>query len=43
VSIDLPKQRTLAIKLDPRFRHLQDHIWRLIEEESAQTGMHNHA
>jgi NitT/TauT family transport system ATP-binding protein len=43
VTIDLPQQRTLSIKQDPRFRHLQDHIWRLIEEESAKTGMQTHA
>jgi NitT/TauT family transport system ATP-binding protein len=39
IDIDLPKERTLALKHEPRFRDLQEHIWRLIEEESARTGL----
>jgi NitT/TauT family transport system ATP-binding protein len=39
VAIDLPKERTLAIKHDKRFHELQSHIWRLIEEEAARTGL----
>jgi NitT/TauT family transport system ATP-binding protein len=39
IDIDLPRERTLALKHQPRFRDLQEHIWRLIEEESARTGL----
>ncbi len=39
VEIDLPKERSLALKHEPRFRDLQAYIWRLIEEESARTGL----
>ena len=39
VEIDLPAQRTLAIKMNPRFHALQNHIWRLIDEESSRTGL----
>lgn len=39
VTIDLPKERSLALKHENRFRDLQAHIWRLIEEESARTGL----
>src|ERR1051326_653339 len=35
VDVDLPAARALEVKLSPRFRELQDHIWRLIQEESA--------
>jgi NitT/TauT family transport system ATP-binding protein len=35
IDIDLPPVRSLDMKLGPRFRELQDHIWRLIQEESA--------
>jgi len=35
IDVDLPSARTLEVKLSPRFRELQDHIWRLIQEESA--------
>ena len=35
VTVDLPAVRNLETKLTPRFRELQDHIWRLIQEESA--------
>ena len=27
------------MKLQPRFRALEHHIWRLIEEEAEKTGM----
>ena len=39
VDIDLPGQRTLETKLQPRFRDLQEQIWRLIEEEAERTGL----
>jgi NitT/TauT family transport system ATP-binding protein len=39
IPIDLPAQRSLEVKLQPRFRELQDHIWRLIYEESASVAM----
>src|SRR5882724_2688577 len=39
IVIDLPPQRSLELKFQPRFRELQDHIWRLIYEESASGGM----
>jgi NitT/TauT family transport system ATP-binding protein len=39
IAIDLPAQRSLKVKFQPRFRELQDHIWRLIYEESASGGM----
>ena len=35
IDVDLPAARTLEVKLSPRFRQLQDHIWRLIQEEST--------
>ena len=39
VDVDLPGQRTLESKLQPRFRDLQERIWRLIEEEAERTGL----
>ena len=39
IDVDLPANRTLEVKLQPRFRELQDHIWRLIQEESAGLAM----
>ncbi len=39
VEVDLPAHRSLDIKLEPRFRDMQEHIWRLIEAESARTGL----
>mgnify|MGYP006283688385 FL=1 len=39
VDVDLPGQRTLETKLQPRFRDLQERIWRLIEEEAERTGL----
>jgi NitT/TauT family transport system ATP-binding protein len=38
VAVDLPASRTLEVKLQPRFRELYNHVWRLIQEESARTG-----
>ena len=35
IDVELPAARTLEVKLSPRFRELQDHIWRLIQEEST--------
>jgi NitT/TauT family transport system ATP-binding protein len=39
IAIDLPPQRSLEVKFQPRFRELQDHIWRLIYEESSPMAM----
>ena len=39
IDVDLPPNRTLEVKLAPRFRELQDHIWRLIQEESSGLAM----
>ena len=39
IDIDLPPARSLDMKLGPRFRELQDHIWHLIQEESTPTAM----
>jgi NitT/TauT family transport system ATP-binding protein len=39
VDVDLTGQRTLETKLQPRFRDLQERIWRLIEEEADKTGL----
>jgi NitT/TauT family transport system ATP-binding protein len=39
IDVDLPPSRTLDMKLGPRFRELHDHIWRLIQEESARAPM----
>jgi NitT/TauT family transport system ATP-binding protein len=36
VEIDLPRERRLEMKLLPRFRELQDEIWRSIYEETVQ-------
>jgi len=38
VAIDLPASRTLEVKLQPRFRELYNHVWRLIQEESVRAG-----
>ena len=35
VTVDFAGARTLETKLSPRFRELQDHIWRLIQQESV--------
>jgi len=39
VPVDLPRPRSLRIKRDPRFVELEDHIWNLVQEEAARTGM----
>ncbi len=39
VDIDLPDERKLSIKTQKRFHELQDHIWKLIDEESARSGL----
>jgi len=39
IDIDLPRQRTLDVKLGPHFRELHDRIWRLIQEESPRLDM----
>lgn len=39
IDIDLPPDRTLAIKHEPRFVELEKRVWRLIEEEAVRTGM----
>lgn len=39
VDIDLPAGRRLEMKLLPRFRELQDEIWRLIYEESMNLAV----
>jgi NitT/TauT family transport system ATP-binding protein len=33
VTVDLPRPRTLALKREPAFVALVDHIWKLIEAE----------
>src|SRR5215471_4720805 len=38
VEVDLPQTRTLEVKLEPRFRELFNHVWRLIQEESMRGG-----
>jgi len=39
VAVDLPKNRNLEVKLQPRFRQLYNHVWRLIQDESARAGV----
>jgi NitT/TauT family transport system ATP-binding protein len=39
ISVDLPGTRALETKLDPRFRELQDHIWRSIQQESMRAAV----
>jgi NitT/TauT family transport system ATP-binding protein len=39
IAVDLPSVRSLEMKHQPRFVELEQRIWRLIEEEGAQTGM----
>ena len=38
VAVDLPANRALDVKLQRRFRELYNHVWRLIQEESARSG-----
>jgi NitT/TauT family transport system ATP-binding protein len=37
-GIPFERPRTLGLKRDPRFLEIEDEIWKLIEEESGQTG-----
>lgn len=39
VPVHFPAPRSIKLKHDARFLEIEDHIWRLIEEESARTGM----
>ena len=39
IEVDLPPQRTLAIKREPGFLALEQRVWSLIEEEAVRTGM----
>ncbi len=39
IAVDLPPERSLALKHQPAFIELEQHIWRLIEQEAEQTGM----
>jgi len=39
IDVDLPGDRTLAIKHETRFVELEKRVWRLIEEEAVRTGM----
>jgi len=38
VAVDLPANRVLDVKLQRRFRELYNHVWQLIQEESARPG-----
>ncbi len=37
VTVDLPSQRGLDVKLNQRFRELHDYLWRSIQEEAVRT------
>ncbi|HET7090650.1 MAG TPA: ABC transporter ATP-binding protein [Anaerolineae bacterium] len=39
VPVDLPRPRSLRVKRQPGFIELEEHIWNLIQEEAAKTGM----
>jgi NitT/TauT family transport system ATP-binding protein len=39
IGVDLPGERSLALKHTPRFVELEQGIWRLIEQEAERTGM----
>jgi NitT/TauT family transport system ATP-binding protein len=39
IAIDLPAERSLALKHQPAFVELEQRIWRLIEQEAERTGM----
>jgi len=39
ITVDLPKTRNLEVRLQPRFRELYNHVWRLIQDESARAGV----
>jgi NitT/TauT family transport system ATP-binding protein len=39
ITVDLPAERSLAVKHQPPFLELELRIWRLIEQEAQKTGM----
>jgi NitT/TauT family transport system ATP-binding protein len=39
IPVDLPPERSLAVKLQPPFLEFEQRIWRLIEQEAHRTGM----
>jgi NitT/TauT family transport system ATP-binding protein len=39
IPVELPPQRSLAVKLQPPFLECEQRIWRLIEQEAHKTGM----
>ena len=39
IDVDLPGERSLALKHTPAFLALEQRIWRLIEQEAERTGM----
>jgi NitT/TauT family transport system ATP-binding protein len=39
IPVDLPPERSLAVKLQPLFLEFEQRIWRLIEQEAHKTGM----
>jgi peptide/nickel transport system ATP-binding protein len=39
ITVDLPAERSLAVKHQPPFLELEQRIWRLIEQEAQKTGM----
>jgi NitT/TauT family transport system ATP-binding protein len=39
ITVDLPPDRSLAVKLQPAFLEIEQRIWRLIEQEAQKTGM----
>jgi NitT/TauT family transport system ATP-binding protein len=39
IAVDLPTERSLAVKHQPPFLELEQRIWRLIEQEAQKTGM----
>jgi NitT/TauT family transport system ATP-binding protein len=39
IEIELPAERSLALKHQPAFQMLEQRIWRLIEQEAEKTGM----
>jgi NitT/TauT family transport system ATP-binding protein len=39
ITVDLPTERSLAVKHQSPFLELEQRIWRLIEQEAQKTGM----
>ncbi|HZD63604.1 MAG TPA: ABC transporter ATP-binding protein [Xanthobacteraceae bacterium] len=39
IPVELPPERSLAVKLQPPFLEFEQRIWRLIEQEAHKTGM----